>query len=73
MDKTTMNAMVIGGSAVAGGAVGAWAGAKLGAAYGLRAGPWGVAAGAVAGALAGIAVTSVLGGEASEKLEVEES
>jgi hypothetical protein len=63
MDKTTMNAVIIGGSAVAGGALGAWAGAKLGATYGLRAGPWGAVAGAVVGALAGAALTNRMGSQ----------
>lgn len=72
MDKTTMNALVIGGSTVAGGALGAWAGAKLGASYGVRAGPWGVVAGAVVGAVAGAAISSLLdGGQTAEELMAE--
>ena len=72
MDKTTLNALVIGGSAVAGGYLGTLAGAKLGATYGLRAGPWGAVAGAVVGALACTALTSVMKGEDfSEDVEAE--
>ena len=49
MDESKTNALVIVGSAVAGGAFGAWAGANIGAAYGLRAGPWGVVAATIIG------------------------
>ena len=70
MDKTSMNALVIGGSAVAGGMLGTWAGAKLGASYGLRAGPWGIIAGALAGAVAGAALTGILG-RSDESTELE--
>ena len=59
MDKDKQNALLIGGSTVAGGALGAWAGAKLGAAYGLRAGPWGVIAGSILGTLAGATFITV--------------
>jgi uncharacterized protein YcfJ len=62
MDKTTMNALVVSGSAVAGGVLGRWAGAKLGATYGMRAGPWGVVAGALLGALAGNAINAAMRG-----------
>ena len=60
MDKAKQNALLIGGSTVAGGALGAWAGAKLGAAYGLRAGPWGVIVGSILGTLAGATLITVL-------------
>jgi hypothetical protein len=65
MGKTTVSALAIGGGAVAGGALGAWAGARLGASYGLRAGPWGVVAGAVlSGALKGAGESAELESEA---------
>jgi len=70
MDKTTMNALTIAGSTIAGGALGTWAGAKLGANYGLRAGPWGALAGALVGALVGAALTNVLSqSEAPEQVQ----
>ena len=53
MKKIASNVMVIGGSAIAGGALGAWAGAKLSSRYGPRAVPLGVVAGTVLGAAAG--------------------
>ena len=59
MDKDKQNALLIGGSTVAGGALGAWAGAKLGATYGLRLGPWGVIAGSIIGTLAGATLITV--------------
>mgnify|MGYP006974247110 CR=1 FL=1 len=60
MEKTSLKVLMVGCSAVAGGAVGAWAGVKLGATYGLRAGPWGVIAGALVGAYAGAKLTGML-------------
>ena len=59
IDKDKQNALLIGGSTVAGGALGAWAGAKLGAIYGLRLGPWGVIAGSVLGTFAGATLITV--------------
>jgi hypothetical protein len=53
MKKIAANVMVIGGSAIAGGALGAWAGAKLSSSYGSRAVPWGVVVGTMLGAAAG--------------------
>ena len=53
MTQSTRNALVIGGSAVAGGAAGAWVGARLAASRGLQLGPWGIVAGVLVGALAG--------------------
>jgi uncharacterized protein YcfJ len=53
MKNIASNVLVVGGSAIATGALGAWAGAKLGSRYGFKAGPWGVVAGTVLGALAG--------------------
>ena len=60
MVKTKMSPLVIGGSASAGGAVGAWAGAKLGERYGLRAGPWGIVAGALLGTIVGAKLAGML-------------
>jgi outer membrane lipoprotein SlyB len=53
MSQSTRNVLVIGGTAIAGGAAGSWLGARLAATRGLQLGPWGVVAGALVGALAG--------------------
>ena len=53
MDEAKAKAVMLGGSVVAGGALGAWAGAKLGAAYGFKNGPLVVIAGTVLGTIAG--------------------
>ncbi len=54
MKKIETNVVVIGGSAIAGGALGAWAGAKLSSRYGSTAVPWGVIAGILLGVAAGV-------------------
>ena len=57
MDQSTKRALIIGSTAVAGGAGGSWLTAKLGTTFGFRFGPWGVVAGALIGALAGAALS----------------
>jgi hypothetical protein len=71
MDKTLTKALVIGGSALAGGAAGSWASAQALARFGYRLGPWGMMAGAVLGALAGAAMSGKLGGQQSGPVTLE--
>ena len=71
MDKTAKNALVVGGSALAGGAAGSWASAKVLASYGYRLGPWGMVAGAVLGALAGSALSGKMSGSGSGPVTVD--
>ena len=56
MNRTTWNALLIGGSTLAGGVAGSWATARAGANFGCQLGPWGVVAGAVFGVLIGSAL-----------------
>ena len=58
MTKRTWNALMIGGSTLAGGVLGNWAGSRATLAFGCNFGPWGVAAGAVVGALIGTLLAS---------------
>ena len=70
MKKIASNVLVVGCSAIASGALGAWAGAKLGSRYGFKAGPWGVVAGTVLGALAGAWLKSAgKGGPTAAEIE----
>jgi phage tail tape-measure protein len=71
VNTTTTNTLVIGGSTVAGGALGSWASARLGAAYGLRLGPWGMVAGALVGTLVGMALSRAFTAEPQEAMPLE--
>ena len=71
MEKSVKKALVVGGSALAGGAAGSWASAKVLAGYGYRLGPWGMVAGAVLGALAGSALAGRMAGSASGPVTVD--
>ena len=53
MTKRTWDAMLIGGSTLAGGVLGTWATSRAAVAFGCHFGPWGAVTGAVAGALIG--------------------
>ena len=70
MSKDTLKLVMLGGSTVAGGALGSWAGARLGATYGLRLGPWGAVSGAVLGAVAGIVLSNTVLNEYQENAEL---
>ena len=71
MNESSVNTLMIGGTALAGGVAGTWAGAKLGATYGLRLGPWAAVTGAVLGALACAALTNRMGGAMEEAAVLE--
>ena len=53
MNKRTWNALLIGGSTLAGGVLGTWATSKAALSFGCHFGPWGAVTGAVMGALIG--------------------
>lgn len=56
MNRRTWNALLIGGSTLAGGVAGSWGTARAGVNFGCQLGPWGVVVGAVIGALIGSAL-----------------
>jgi hypothetical protein len=58
MNRRTWNALLIGGSTLAGGVAGSWLTSKATVSMGCNLGPWGVVAGAVLGALIGAALSS---------------
>ncbi len=72
MDKTTTKALVVGGSAVAGGALGRWAGSRLATSYGMNMGPWGIVAGALLGLLAGSVLSDSIQAESENGDQPEE-
>jgi hypothetical protein len=53
MNERTWNALLIGGSTLAGGVLGTWASTRASVTLGCRFGPWGAVTGAVLGALIG--------------------
>jgi len=53
MNERTWNALLIGGSTLAGGVLGTWASTRATVTLGCQFGPWGVVTGAVMGALIG--------------------
>ena len=57
MTKRTWDAMLIGGSTLAGGVLGTWATSRAAVAFGCHFGPWGAVTGAVLGALIGSALS----------------
>lgn len=67
MNKRTWNALLIGGSTLAGGVLGTWATARATVSFGCHFGPWGVVTGAVMGALIG----SLLAGGPNAPAEAE--
>jgi hypothetical protein len=71
MDEQTRDSLVMWGSAIAGGAGGAWAVTRLGATMGRQFGPWGMVAGALVGAVAAAALSKMLLGNTSALLEAE--
>ena len=72
MQQTTQKALIVGGTALAGGVVGKWAAARLATSFGMQLGPWGPVLGALIGAFAGSMLSSQFAGE-SEALPFEES
>ena len=71
MEQSMKNALVIGGTTVAGGWGGSWAVNRLATRFGLSLGPWGAVAGAVIGALAAAALSRRILGGAEAAPEVE--
>ena len=63
MNKRTWNALLIGGSTLAGGVAGSWLTSRAALSMGCNLGPWGVVGGAVVGALIGAALSSGPRGE----------
>ena len=58
MNKRTWNAMLIGGSTLAGGVLGSWLTSRAALSMGCNLGPWGIVGGAVLGALIGATLSS---------------
>ncbi len=56
MNRGTWNALLIGGSTLAGGVAGSWATARAVTNFGCQLGPWGIVVGGVLGALIGSAL-----------------
>lgn len=73
MDKNVKNALVMAGSALAGGYGGSWVAQRLCAAMNCSLGPWGPAIGAVLGAMATTAVARNMLGESDAFPEFEEA
>ena len=69
MKRSTWNALLIGGSTLAGGVAGSWATTRAGANFGCQLGPWGIVVGAVLGALIGSALSSGPQSSSSDPLE----
>lgn len=72
MQQATQKALIVGGTALAGGAAGKWAASRLATSFGMQLGPWGPVLGVLIGALAGSMLSGQYEAE-SEVLPFEES
>ena len=73
MDKNVKNALIMAGSALAGGYGGSWVAQRLCAAMNCSLGPWGPAIGAVLGAMATTSVAKSMLGESEAFPEFDEA